>query len=89
MSVYVDAARNDYGNMRMCHMIADSLEELLAMADKIGVRRKWFQQSPPASFPHFDIAQSKRALAVAAGAIEVNNRELVGHMKRIRAEEAA
>jgi hypothetical protein len=27
----------------MCHMIADSVKKLYAMADKIGVARKWFQ----------------------------------------------
>lgn len=84
MSCYVDKAKNTYGRMLMSHLIADSFDELHAMADAIGIARKWFQSSPPASFPHYDIAQSKRALAVRHGAIEVDARELVGHMRRLR-----
>jgi hypothetical protein len=64
-------------------MIADTPEELRAMAEEIGVALKWFQAT--ASVPHFDIAKSKRALAIAAGAIEVDRKEFVGAMKRIRA----
>ncbi len=85
MSVYVDASIYGYGQMVMCHMIADSPEELHAMADKIGVRRKWFQEPPKASFWHYDVCKSKRALAVAAGAIEVDRRGLVEAVRRIRA----
>lgn len=84
MSVYVDSARNGYGRMVMCHMIADSLDELHAMADAIGVARRWFQAAPPASFPHYDIAQSKRALAVECGAVECDRRVFVDHLRRLR-----
>ena len=41
--VYVDDYNAPYGRMTMCHMMADTLEELHAMADKIGIARKWFQ----------------------------------------------
>ncbi len=75
MTVYVDDMQAPFGRMKMCHMVADSTEELLAMADKIGVDRKWLQ-SPGTSREHFDIAMSKRALAVKAGAIEVTRKEL-------------
>lgn len=83
MSVYVDASIYGYGRMIMCHMIADTPEELHAMADRIGVARRWFQAR--ASFPHYDIAKSKRALAVAAGAIECDRTALVMAIRRIRA----
>lgn len=62
MTVYVDDMRAPFGRMLMCHMIADTEDELLAMADTIGVARKWYQGD------HFDIALSKRALAIEAGA---------------------
>ena len=82
MAVYVDNMRAPYGRMIMCHMIADTTEELLAMADRIGVARKWLQH-PGTSREHFDIALSKRALAVQAGAQEITWREL-GHKLRAR-----
>lgn len=86
MSVYVDASQYGFGRMVMCHMIADSLEELHAMADRIGMARRWFQDpnTMNVSFPHYDIAKSKRALAVAAGAIECDRVTFVGHLRRLR-----
>jgi hypothetical protein len=75
MAVYVDEPKHPYGRMMMCHMMADTTEELLAMADKIGVARKWLQKRGTA-YEHFDIAKSKRILAVAAGAKEVTDRDL-------------
>ena len=73
MTVYVDDMRAKFGRMVMCHMLADTIDELHAMADIIGVGRRWFQKD--ASWPHYDIALSKRALAVAAGAQEITWRE--------------
>ena len=55
-----------YGRLVMCHMIADDLVELLEMADRIGVDWKWLQYAATPK-EHFDIALSKRKLAVAAG----------------------
>ncbi len=43
MTVYVDDMQAQYGRMKMCHMIADTDEELHAMADLIGIARKWWQ----------------------------------------------
>jgi len=79
MAVYVDNARNPYGRMLMCHMVADTIEELLEMADKIGLQRRHFQ---PTSHPHFDVSVGYRSKALAAGAVEVDRRGLVDVMKR-------
>lgn len=84
MAVYVDEARHPYGRMMMCHMMADTTEELLAMADKIGVARKWMQKAGT-TYEHFDISKGKRAEAVAAGAVEVTSRDLGLLMQRKRA----
>ena len=84
MAVYVDNMQAQFGRMKMCHMIADSTEELLAMADRLGVARKWIQSAGTAR-EHFDIAMSKRALAVEAGAVEVTMKELA-RMTRARRE---
>lgn len=76
MTVYVDDMEAPFGNMVMCHMMADSREELDAMADTIGVQRKWIQH-PGTWQEHYDISKSKRALAVKAGAVEVSMVDLV------------
>lgn len=80
----MDTPIYSYGRMIMCHMLADTPEELHAMADMIGVARRWFQAPPKASFWHYDIAKSKRALAVAAGAIECDRNAFVANLRRIR-----
>lgn len=91
LSVYVDTMEAPFGNMVMCHMWADTDEELLAMADKIGVQRKWIQghqqlsfgKHKDASWVHFDIAKSKRALAIRHGAIQTDRFGPVEHTARL------
>lgn len=74
MAVYVDDMNAPFGRMKMCHLIADSVEELHAMADTIGVARKWYQ-APPKHSSHYDIALTKKALALAAGAFPITWRQ--------------
>jgi uncharacterized iron-regulated protein len=74
MSVYVDEPKHVLGLMVMCHMVADTIEELNEMADAIGVDRKWIQYG---TLVHYDICKTKRALAVNKGAIETTSREIV------------
>lgn len=71
MTVYVDDMEASYGRMKMCHMLADTDDELHAMAHRIGVARCWWQSPLETSGSHYDIAKSKRGLAVAAGAVEI------------------
>lgn len=78
-SVYVDAPIWPYGRMVMCHMVADSLEDLHAMAAKIGIKRRWFQGS---RYPHYDICKAKRALAIKHGAVEIDRRTMLAIAKR-------
>lgn len=77
MTVYVDNMRARFGRMIMCHMIADSEDELHAMAARVGVARRWYQGD------HYDICLAKRELAVRFGAVEVTLRQLAAmHMRR-------
>ena len=82
MSVYVDDASIPYGRMLMHHMVADSIEELHAMADRIGVARRWFQRD--ASTPHYDVCRSKRALALRYGAVALDRRALAVWLQKRR-----
>jgi hypothetical protein len=76
--VYVDDMYNSsiskFGRMKMSHMVADTSEELLEMATKIGVQHKWIQ-FPGTPREHFDICLSKRKKALLNGAKEITWRE--------------
>ena len=76
MSVYVDSFYTPYRNMLMCHMLADTAEELHVMADTIGIKRKWFQGD------HYDLPSWLHVRAVAEGAALVRSTDLV---RRLRA----
>ncbi len=56
-------------DMIMCHMIADTEVELHAMANRIGVARRWYQEN------HYDICLNKKMVAVQLGAIEISQRQ--------------
>jgi len=68
--VYVDDMKFPFKMGRnvgkMCHMYADTIEELHKMADTIGLKREWFQDKK--RVPHYDVTLSKRALAIQNGA---------------------
>lgn len=85
MAVYVDDARHPLGRMLMGHMLADTLDELHAMAQAIGMRRMWFQ---PLSFPHYDVSMQRRAHAVMLGALQVDRRGIVQVKRRLSADAA-
>ena len=91
MTIYVDplvtykhaaqsGARHVFGNGRQsCHMACDgNLDELHQFAGRIGLKRTWFQNS---SIPHYDLTPSRRAAAVAAGAVEVSSEELIRYWR--------
>lgn len=82
MTVYVDDVRLAFGRMVMCHMWADSLEELHEMADAIGVSRRWFQEPPKASWRHYDIALAKKTLALERGAVLTDRYGPLEHVAR-------
>ena len=86
MPVYVDDVRLPFGRMIMCHMWADTLDELLEMADRIGVARKWLQQPPKASWVHFDVSLEKKNLALGFGAILTDKFGPSGHVARLRGD---
>lgn len=85
MSVYVDDMQAGFGRMIMCHMVADTDEELHAMAAKLGMKRSWFQHKPAMpEHDHYDVAKVKRALAVSLGAIEIDRKKLAEIIRKKR-----
>ena len=73
--VYVDNACKPIGKAIMCHMIADSTEELHKMAQKLGLRKEWCQGAGTVR-EHFLISLKKRKLALAFGVKEVTYENL-------------
>jgi Protein of unknown function (DUF4031) len=87
--VYVDETV-DYGDLARqrglrwtvwSHMFADSVDELHAMADSLGLKRIWFQNKH--NFPHYDVVPSKRNLAIRFGAKAVTQEESIAIWDRI------
>ncbi|MEQ1922373.1 MAG: DUF4031 domain-containing protein [Pyrinomonadaceae bacterium] len=85
MAVYVDKLR-DHGwrHGPSCHLIADAVGELMEFAVGLGMKKEWFQ---PKSSPHFDLTAEGRKIAIANGAIELDNREMAMKLREIRGRE--
>lgn len=73
--VYIDNFNARFGRMKMCHMIADTHEELITTAISIGVNTKWIQYKGSYN-EHFDISLGKKSLAIKNGAKEIGFREM-------------
>jgi len=87
MAVYVDKLVDySWRHGPSCHLIADSVEELMTFAIAMGMRPEWFQ---PRSSPHFDLTSEGRSIAVKNGALEMNNREFVTKIRELRGRRLA
>ncbi len=84
MTIYVDPLHHYGFKGEWCHMAGDSLEELHAMAERIGLRREWFQDKP--RFPHYDIHWFGRQKAIELGAWEVTSMQMAHIFTRHRAK---
>lgn len=73
MTVYVGVPMWPYRSYIMCHMFADTDEELEDMARTIGMDPAWRQKPRDSIGPHYDIAKSKRAIAIRFGAEACDN----------------
>ncbi len=78
--VYVSAMFNTRGwsivwpYAQAAHLYADSDDELLAFARRIGLNPDWAQKEGTYKF-HFDVTERKQVAALAAGAILQTARE--------------
>ena len=69
---------------RSCHAFTDGPEEELhAFAERVGLKRKWFQGLAHAKVPHYDIAEGRHPSALLAGAKMVAMREAVAIWRRM------
>jgi hypothetical protein len=84
MAVYVDdmrlQARVGRITARWSHLHADSVDELHGFAQRIGLKRAWFQDKP--GFAHYDVTDTKRREAIRAGAKSITYREMATRRDR-------
>jgi hypothetical protein len=85
MACYVDTVRSYPGKglryTEFCHLLADTRDELHAMADALGIPRRFFQDHPWRW--HHDLPEHLRERAVELGAREVTLHQ-VGELLRGR-----
>ncbi len=90
MSVYVDNLqmafdpKHKWKYKQSCHLFADSEQELIQFGEKIGMKEIWLQRKVP--LLHYDLNESKRALAVKHGAIQVDYHTTAEHIRKGRRE---
>lgn len=92
MTVYVDQLLDHGWKLRgrttkNCHLFTDEidLKNLHDLADKIGMKRSWFQVSNSGD-PHYDLTEIRRTAAIQEGAIAVANEVAVQIWHRRREE---
>lgn len=84
MAVYVDAEGIKWRGREWSHLVADSLDELHTFADKLGLRRSWFQSKT--HYPHYDVTKSVRTRALAMGARGAAREKIVSCARKMRFE---
>ena len=70
MAVYVDDAVHRWRGLRWAHLMADTVDELHSMAQRLGIPRRAFQNK--ASGVHYDIPAHLRPVAIALGTVPLS-----------------
>jgi len=81
MSVYVDDAVTLWRGQRWAHLMADTLDELHAMAARLGMPRRAFQDKR--SGAHYDVNEALREEALRLGAIAISRHRDRGQVRAI------
>ena len=85
--IYVDELMNCSPNKNWrwpgaCHLFADTQEELHGFAERLGLKRSWFQ--PKKELPHYDLTPNKRKQALLLGAQSVDRNKVAEMMRKNR-----
>ena len=89
MAVYVDPLCNHGWVLRgravkSCHLFTDGdIDELHAMAERIGLKRRWFQCGNK-RLPHYDLTESRRNAAISLGVIALSRAEAARLWRMLR-----
>lgn len=76
VTILIDEARWWFDGRKWCHLVSDaSYEELHEFVDVVGIPRRAFQGD------HYDVPEEYRPAMIAAGAVEVESRELLRRLR--------
>ena len=81
MTVYVDDAVHLWRERRWAHLMGDTLDELHAMAGRLGIPRRAFQNKT--SGAHYDVDAELREQALLLGAVAISRHHDRGLVKAV------
>ena len=84
MAIYVDRSSVSFKGRKWCHLMADTLEELHAFAQQMGIDARLFHRD--ASYPHYDITLEMRSMVIAHGAVDADRKMIIAVGKRLKAQ---
>ncbi len=87
MAVYVDDAVHRWRGLRWAHLMADGVDELHAMAARLGIPRRAFQDK--ASGVHYDVPAHLRSVAIALGAVPLSRHTDKARLRAVIAQARA
>jgi hypothetical protein len=70
VAVYIDDAVHAWRDQRWAHLLADTLDELHAMAARLGIPRRAFQNK--LSGAHYDVPATLREQAIRLGTVPIS-----------------
>lgn len=83
MPVYVGSERIKQRDYILSVLVADTVEELHEMAEKIGAASVWFQHSG-LGIPHYKLAQQLCKYAISLGATRIDEAEMTKVVERFK-----
>jgi len=87
VTVYIDDAVHPWRGERWAHLMADTLPELHALAQQLGIPRRAFQNRP--SGVHYDVPAPLREQAIVLGAQAISRHTDREQMRRVIANARA
>jgi hypothetical protein len=76
VTVYIDDYRASVGPMTVCLMVADTTDELKAMATALGIPRRHIEAKGKPGREYLHVRHYKREQAIALGAVPITHAAL-------------
>jgi len=76
MNILIDNPRDGWS-----HMVSDNIKDLHIFAERIGIKKCWYNNKRGKNQPHYDVRKTKLQEAINAGAKLVTRKELFLFLK--------